>query len=111
MSNDFTAAWVLTMADKPVEVPAGQRPPFWAFIVGVLVGRILNSLHWALVGGLGWGFGTAVSSVVPVPGAATFAGAGGLALVMLGVLTINRGNNRSEHTPIQLAGFGGAAVG
>src|SRR5262245_27727492 len=30
---------------------------------------------------------------------------------MLGVLTINMDNKRSEYTPIQLAGFGGAAVG
>lgn len=99
-----------TMADEPREGPGDKRPPAWVFMAGALVFRILNSLHWALVGGLGWGFGTAVGSMVPWPGAATPGGAVGLALVMLGVLTIGLGK-RPEHTPITLAAFGGAAVG
>jgi hypothetical protein len=80
------------------------------FLAGLLVFRILNSLYWALAGGLGWGFGTALGSMVPLPGAATLGGAVGLALVLLGVLTIRWGE-RSEHTPLTLAAFGGAALG
>jgi len=98
------------MADEPATIPADQRPRAWAFLVGLLVFRLLNSLYWALVGGLGWGFGTAVGSMVPLPGAATIGGAVGLALVMLGDLTLDLGK-RSGYTPIQLAAFGGAAAG
>src|SRR6516162_2077840 len=85
------------MADEPVEIPGDKRPRVWVFLAGLLVFRILNSLHWALAGGLGWGFGTAVGSMVPLPGAVTLGGVVGLALVMLGVLTIGWGE-RSEHT-------------
>src|SRR5262245_24190630 len=99
------------MAGEPAIIPADKRPRAWAFLVGVLVFRLLNSLYWALVGGLGWGFGTAVGTMVPLPGAVTMGGAVGLALVMLGILTINRDNHRTEYTPLQLAAFGGAAVG
>ena len=98
------------MADEPVEIPGDKRPRVWVFLAGLLVFRILNSLHWALAGGLGWGFGTAVGSMVALPGAVTLGGVVGLALVMLGVLTIGWGD-RSEHTPITLAAFGGAAIG
>jgi hypothetical protein len=102
--------------DEPVE-PTPERLRAWSLILGVLFCRILNSAHWALVGGLGWGFGTAVAAMTPWPGAETLAGAAGLGLAMLGVLTVNttgvlRVNiDRSEYAPIQLAAFGGAAVG
>jgi hypothetical protein len=96
------------MADNPAEVPAGHRPRAWSFLVGVLVCRILNSLHWALVGGLGWGVGLTVGKMVPLPGAATLGGAAGLALVMLSVLTLGFGK-RSAFTPVYLASFSGIA--
>src|SRR5262245_14181453 len=99
-----------TMADEPAAIPGDKRPRVWVFLAGVLVFRLLNSLHWALAGGLGWGFGVAAASLVPLPGSATLGGAVGLALVMLGVLTVGWGE-RSEQTPITLAAFGGAAVG
>ena len=98
------------MADEPAAIPSDKRPRVWVLLAGVLVSRLLNSLHWALAGGLGWGFGAAAGSLVPVPGSATLGGAVGLALVLLGVLTVGWGE-RSEHTPITLAAFGGAAVG
>ena len=104
------------MADEPVEPtpqlePTPERPRVWASILGVLLCRILNSAHWALVGGLGWGFGAAVAAMAPWPGAETFGGAAGLALAMFGVLTVNSNSERSAYAPIQLAAFGGAAVG
>jgi len=98
------------MADEPAAIPGDKRPRVWVFLAGVLVFRLLNSLHWALAGGLGWGFGVAAASLVPLPGSATLGGAVGLALVLLGVLTVGWGE-RSEQTPITLAAFGGAAVG
>jgi hypothetical protein len=96
------------MADNPGEVPADHRPGVWAFLVGVLGCRILNSLHWTLVGGLGWAVGMTVGQMVPWPGAATVGGAVGLALVKLGVLTIGSGK-QSEFTPMALASFSGIA--
>jgi hypothetical protein len=98
------------MADEPAAIPGDKRPRVWGFLAGVLVFRLLNSLHWALAGGLGWGCGAAAASLVPLPGSATLGGAVGLALVLLGVLTVGWGE-RSEHTPITLAACGGAAVG
>ncbi|HJZ92220.1 MAG TPA: hypothetical protein VKE40_15195 [Gemmataceae bacterium] len=98
------------MPDEPIQVAAESRPRTGAFVVGWVVFRILNSLHWTLAGGLGWGFGTAVGSMVPLPGAATVGGAIGLALAMFAVLTIGLGK-QSEHTPITLALFGGIAAG
>ena len=99
------------MADEPVEMPAYTPPRLWAYLAGVVVFRILNSLYWAFAGGLGWGFGSAVGSLTPWPEAATLGGAIGVALVLLAVLTISPANRRSEYTPIQLAVFGGAAAG
>ena len=98
------------MADGPRKTPADERPRVLTPLVGLLVVRLLNSLHWALVGGLGWGFGRALGRMVAVPGAATVGGAAGLFLVIFGVLTVGVGK-RSEYTPIQLAALGGAAVG
>jgi len=98
------------MADEPVE-PTPPRPRAWTLVLGILVCRILNSAHWALVGGLGWGCGAAVAAMTPWPGAETLGGAAGLALAMFGVLTINTNDIRSAYAQIQLAAFGGAAVG
>jgi hypothetical protein len=81
-----------------------------AYIIGVIVFRLLNSLHWALVGGLGWGLGTAVGSMLQFPGAATLGGAAGLALVIFSVLTVGLGE-RTELIPAAVAGFGGVAAG
>lgn len=104
------------MADEPIEPtpqldPTPERPRVWTSVLGVLVCRILNSAHWALVGGLGWGFGAAAGAMAPWPGAETWGGAAGLALALLGVLTVNTNTERSAYAPIQLAAFGGAAVG
>jgi hypothetical protein len=73
--------------------------------------RSLNALYWALAGGLGWGFGTAVGDLVGMQGASTFGGALGFALVLIGILTISPGNKQSEVTPLYLGSFGGAAAG
>jgi hypothetical protein len=110
VSSHFTASRGARMADEPVHVPGEGQPGVGAFVAGWLVFRILNSLHWALAGGLGWGFGTAVGGMVQLPGAATVGGAIGLALALFAVLTIGLGQ-RTEHTPITLALFGGAAAG
>jgi len=99
------------MANEPAEMPGDKRPRAWVFLAGLLLCRILNSLHWALVGGLGWGFGTAIGRMAPIPGAVTIGGAVGLALVMLCVFSVSIDDKRSEYTLMQLAAFGGAAVG
>lgn|SRR5262249_28349305 len=80
------------------------------YITGLIVFLLLNSVHWSLVGGLGWGLGTAVGGMFEFPGAAILGGAVGLALAMLSVLTLGLGD-RAEHIPVVLAGLGGAAVG
>jgi hypothetical protein len=72
---------------------------------------VLDSLYWALVGGLGWGFGAAIGRSVAFPGAVTLVGAAGLAFTLLSVLTIRWGQTRSELTPMYLASLGGAAAG
>jgi len=92
------------------ETPATKRPRLWAYLLGVVVFQILNALYWAFVGGLGWGFGSAVGSHVPWAGAELLGGAAGVALVLFAVLTINPPNQRSEYTPIQLALFAGVAT-
>jgi hypothetical protein len=99
------------MPDDPVDTPPDHRQRFWALVLGALVFRILNSLHWVLAGGLGWGFGASLGGMVPLPGAATVGGAVGLALVMFGVLTIGLGHQSEYTTPIHLAAFGGTAIG
>jgi len=86
------------------------RFPLRSYVTGLVVFRLLNSVHWALVGGLGWGFGTAVGGMFEFPGAATLGGGVGLAFVLLSVLTLGLGE-RAEHIPVVLAGLGGAAVG
>jgi len=80
------------------------------YVVGLIVFRLLNSVHWALVGGLGWGLGSAVGGMFEIAGAATLGGAVGLALVIFSVLTVGVGT-RSELIPAALASFGGAAAG
>jgi hypothetical protein len=100
------------------ETPAYKPPRLWAYLVGVVVFQILNALYWAFVGGLGWGFGSAVGSYVPWAGAEVLGGAAGVALVLFGILTINPAGTppagfsyqRSEYTPIQLAPFGAVAA-
>jgi hypothetical protein len=105
-----------TMADKPttadeaIGTPAAKPRP-GAYVAGLVVFRIFNSVYWALVGGLGWGLGAALGALVPWPHAGLVGGAVGLALVLLAVLTIGLGDKRTEPTPIQLVGFGGVAVG
>jgi hypothetical protein len=96
---------------ETAEGPIPTRPRAWVLVLGAILGRLLNSLHWALVGGLGWGFGTAVGGMIPFPDAGLIGGVAGLALVLLSVLTTSWHNKRSEFIPIGLAGFGGAAVG
>jgi hypothetical protein len=81
------------------------------FLVGAIIFRILNALYWALVGGLGWGFGASIGNSVPFQGADVLGGTVGLACVMIGVLTINLGDKRSEFTPLYFATLGGAASG
>jgi hypothetical protein len=93
-----------------MEMPVAIRGRVWLFIIGALIFRVFNSLHWALIGGIGWGFGAAVGSMVAWPEAITVGGALGLMLVMIGVLTMEFGK-RSEYTPIQLATIGGLAAG
>jgi hypothetical protein len=82
-----------------------------ALIVGGLLFRVLNSMYWALVGGLGWGFGTAVGESIPVADAATFGGAVGLAVTLFSLLAVRWGEERTEYTPMHLAWMGGAAAG
>lgn len=82
----------------------------WSYLLGVVVFQILNALYWAFVGGLGWGFGSAVGSHAGWPGAGLLGGAAGLALVLFAVLTINPTRPVSEYTPIQLAIPGAAAA-
>src|SRR5262249_54889637 len=98
------------MTDDAVATPATQ-PRAGAYVVGFLVFRIFNAVYWALVGGFGWGFGAALGALLPWPDAGLVGGVIGLAVVLLAVLTIDPGSKRTEQTPIQLAGFGGAAVG
>src|SRR5262249_32081879 len=104
-SRGATVADEPTMADDPVATPAIKPRP-GMYVVGFLVFRIFNSAYWALVGGLGWGFGAALGALVPWPDAGLVGGALGLAVVLLAVLTIDPGSKRTEQTPIQLAGFG-----
>jgi hypothetical protein len=99
------------MARESPEVLPAKPPRLWAYLLGVVIFQFLNSLYWAIVGGLGWGFGSAAGSYVNWPGAEMLGGAIGLALVFLTVLTINPANQRTEYTPIQLVLFGGGAAG
>jgi hypothetical protein len=92
------------------EIPATKRPRLWAYLLGIVIFQFLNSLYWAFVGGLGWGFGSAVGSYLAWPAAEFLGGAGGLALVLFAVLTIDPARRRTEYTPIQLALFGGVAT-
>src|SRR5262245_17048525 len=98
------------MADCPpddtAERPVPTRPGVGVLLFGALLGRVLNSLRWALVGGLGWGFGMAVGGLIPFPGAAMMGGVAGLALVMVSVLTISLDDKRAQFDPMGLAGFG-----
>jgi hypothetical protein len=99
------------MADESSEVLPAKPPRLWAYLIGVVVFQILNALYWAFVGGLGWGFGSAVGSHLPWAGAELLGGAAGLAFVLFGILTINPARNqRSEYTPIQLALLGAVAA-
>jgi hypothetical protein len=92
-------------------MPAQKHQRVWVFLAGAIVFRVLDSLYWALVGGLGWGFGAAIGRSVAFPAAVTLVGAAGLAFTMLSVLTIRWGQTRSELTPMYLASLGGAAAG
>jgi hypothetical protein len=96
---------------EPVELPAVKPVRLWAYLFGVLVCRILNALYWAFAGGLGWGFGSAIGSFFPWPAATALGGAIGLALALLGILTVSLEKKQFEYPPITLGMFGGIAVG
>ncbi len=61
----------------------------------ILLFRVLNSLHWAFVGGLGWGVG-AVFGKIQSTQAATYGGAIGFAVMMSFLLSLSDGRRKTH---------------
>ncbi len=92
------------------ESQAIRRHSSSSLLLVILLFRILNSLHWAFVGGLGWGVGAVLGKIQSVQ-ASTYGGAIGFVVMMSFLLLLSDGHRKTHIVWVMMSGAGGAAFG